>query len=53
MMIHPDFQGAMARERSATLAAAAVAHREARQLRQARQRRRAAAGPAPSSTRST
>jgi RimJ/RimL family protein N-acetyltransferase len=45
MMIHPDFQGAMARERSATLAAAAVAHREARQLRQARQRRLAATTP--------
>src|SRR5436305_12930339 len=42
MMIHPDFQGAMARERSATMAAAAAAHRQARQLRRAGQLRLAA-----------
>ncbi|HEV2537237.1 MAG TPA: GNAT family N-acetyltransferase [Streptosporangiaceae bacterium] len=35
MMIHPDFQAAMARERSATLAASAAAHRQARQVRRA------------------
>jgi RimJ/RimL family protein N-acetyltransferase len=45
MMIHPDFQGAMARERSATMAAAAAAHRQARQLRRARQLRLAATTP--------
>jgi RimJ/RimL family protein N-acetyltransferase len=45
MMIHPDFQGAMARERSATMAAAAAAHRQARQLRRDRQLRLAATTP--------
>lgn len=45
MMIHPDFQGAMARERSATMAAAATAHREARQLRRAGQLRLAVTTP--------
>src|SRR3954453_2099281 len=45
MMIHPDFQGAMARERSATMAAAAAAHRQARQLRRAGQLRLAAPTP--------
>jgi RimJ/RimL family protein N-acetyltransferase len=35
MMIHPDFQAAMVRERSAMLTASATAHRRARQVRQA------------------
>jgi RimJ/RimL family protein N-acetyltransferase len=45
MMIHPDFQAAMARERTAMLAASAAAHRQARQLREARQLRLAATTP--------
>jgi RimJ/RimL family protein N-acetyltransferase len=35
MMIHPDFQAAMVRERSVMLTASATAHRRARQVRQA------------------
>jgi RimJ/RimL family protein N-acetyltransferase len=46
MMIHPDFQAAMARERTAMLTASAAARRQARELRQARQLRRAATAAA-------
>ena len=42
MMIHPDFQAAMARERTAMLTASAAARRQARELRQARRLRLAA-----------
>jgi RimJ/RimL family protein N-acetyltransferase len=43
MMIHPDFQAAMARDRTAMLTASATARRQARELRQARRLRRAGA----------
>jgi RimJ/RimL family protein N-acetyltransferase len=45
MMIHPDFQAAAARERTALLTASAAARRQARELRQARRQQLAAATP--------